>query len=59
MNDTCNGETKMTTIQRIALNLMAEDNIGALLVKGYGYVFLCHIRASEEVAFAVVEKLSK
>ncbi len=49
----------MKTIQRIALHLMAEENIGALLVKGFGWVFPCRVRESVAVAEAVVARLSR
>lgn len=34
----------MTEIQKQALTLMAEQNIGAIQVKGFGWVFPTHIR---------------
>lgn len=34
----------MTDIQKRALALMAEQNIGCLLVKGFGWVWPTHIR---------------
>lgn len=49
----------MTTIQKIALHIMTDENIGAVLVAGHGWVFPCHIRKSIEVAQAVVETLAK
>lgn len=52
-------QTTMTTIQKTALELMAEKNLGALIVSGYGWVWPHHIRESVAVAKAVVSQLSK
>ena len=49
----------MTSIQKIALQLMAEENLGAVIVAGFGWVFPVNVRNSQEVAFAVVATLSK
>ena len=34
----------MTSIQRRALSLMAEQSIGCLIVKGFGWVWPTHLR---------------
>lgn len=34
----------MTNIQKEALELMAEQNIGAMPVKGFGWIFPTHLR---------------
>lgn len=44
----------MTTIQKLALAIMAEENIGAIIVNGYGWVWPEQVRSSEEVAYAVI-----
>lgn len=50
---------KLTTIQKIALYLMEEENLGAVLVAGFGFVFPVHVRQNVAVAEAVVARLSK
>lgn len=52
----------MTQIQRQALRLMAEQNIGAMPVKGFGWIFPTHIRNDygrfgEDEAIAVAEEI--
>lgn len=37
-------DTNMTAIQRRALALMAEENIGCLIVQGFGWVWPTHVR---------------
>lgn len=49
----------MTTIQKIALHVMNDRNLGAVLVAGHGWVFPCHIRNSVEVAYAAVVAMAK
>ena len=46
----------MATIQRIALQIMYEENIGAVLVPVHGWVFPEHVRRNEDVAHAVVAR---
>jgi hypothetical protein len=52
----------MTQIQKQALRLMAEQNIGCLLVKGFGWVWPTNIRNDygrfgEEAAIHVAEEV--
>lgn len=52
----------MTEIQRHALRLMADENIGAMPVKGFGWIFPTHIRNDygrfgEDRAIAVAEEI--
>ncbi len=49
----------MTDAQKTALNLMAAENTGAILVKGYGWVWPHDIRDSEAVALAVIDRYAK
>ncbi len=46
----------MTQIQKQALKMMAEKNIGAIVTR-FGYTWPCDIRESEEKAAAVVARL--
>lgn len=57
----------MTSIQKQALGLMAEQNIGCMVVKGFGWVWPTNIRNdfgrfgednAIQVAELIVEKLS-
>jgi hypothetical protein len=56
MKSTNQGETKMTTLQRMALVAMAEDNCGAVLAAGK-WCFPVHVRESEDVAIQVLSVL--
>lgn len=53
----------MTINQKIALKLMSDNRLGAVLCAGFGYVWPTHIRGEvpgvdgELAAVAVIEKL--
>lgn len=52
----------MTQIQKQALRLMAEQNIGAMPVAGFGWIFPTHIRNDygrfgEDRAIQVAEEI--
>ena len=48
--------TKMTYYQKLALQVMADDNIGAVITK-FGWTWPQHVRDSEEKAIAVLSAL--
>ena len=45
-----------TTYQRMALQAMADDNVGAIVTK-FGWTWPEHVRQSEEKAIAVLAAL--
>jgi hypothetical protein len=66
MTRTTKEVTTMTYTQRHALALMAEQNIGCLIVKGFGWVWPTHVRndygrfgeeSAIQAAELIVEKL--
>lgn len=48
-------ENTMTTAQKEALKLMADNNDGAIALNGK-WIFPCHIRESEIIAMQVVAR---
>jgi hypothetical protein len=51
--------TTLTATQKTALRMMGEENLGAILIKDFGWVWPEDIRNSEEAAKAVVARLQK
>jgi hypothetical protein len=51
--------TTLTATQKTALRMMGEENLGAILVQGLGWVWPQDIRDSEKTAEAVVARLQK
>jgi len=47
----------MTSDQKLALRMMSERNLGAVVTR-FGWTWPCQIRHSEEIASAVVEVLN-
>jgi len=53
-NNDANRETTMNQMQRVVLDVMADENIGAVRVPLFGWVFPEQIRRNADAAYAVL-----